>query len=124
MMRPEATSAKKKRNTRVGPSGPAGPQGPAGAQGPAPSSLIRFGPESENDGTFVESKAACQPGEHAVGGGFDYSLIDTLQIINFVSSVPDPFLDGVVPTGWVAGVNAEPPGGAKQIRAYVICVPD
>lgn len=98
--------------------------GSGGATGPAPSAVTRFGQSKRETGVFVRSVATCEPGEHAVGGGYFLAIEDTDQIIDFVASIPDPFTDGTVPTGWSAEANAVFPGGDKEIQAFAICVPD
>jgi hypothetical protein len=106
-----------------GPNGSQGPTGPTGPTGPAPTSIIRFGPEEQTTGSFLQSIAECQAGEHAVGGGYQINFVDA-QSINFLASNPLPLTDGAVPTAWVAEVNTELPGGDKTVQAFVICVPD
>jgi hypothetical protein len=69
----------------------------------------------------VTSDAACKTGEHAVSGGF------LIRDVSFGSvteqwSLPTPFEEGAVPTGWQAAINDG--GPTKEITAYVICVPD
>jgi hypothetical protein len=88
---------------------------------PAPSatSVVRVGEFVEGSG--ASSFAACNPGEHAVGGGFElfnavFSTVKDIQ--NF--SVPSD--DGAVPTRWFARVAEG--GDAMGIQAYVICVSD
>jgi hypothetical protein len=106
----------------TGPTGPAnGPTGPTGPSGPARASVIRFGAEEQQTGTFLQSVAECQPGEHAVGGGYQINFND-VQSINFLASNPTPLSDGAVPTAWVAEVNTDVPGGDKTVQAFVICV--
>jgi hypothetical protein len=67
------------------------------------------------------SDAGCLRGEHAVSGGF------VIREVNFATvseqwSLPTPFSEGGVPTGWQAAIKD---GGAhKRITAYVICVAD
>jgi hypothetical protein len=67
------------------------------------------------------SDAACLTGEHAVSGGF------VVRDVNFATvteqwSVPTPFTEGDVATGWQVAINDGGPD--KQITAYVVCVPD
>lgn len=107
----------------AGPSGNQGPTGPTGPTGPAPASVIRFGPENQATGSALGSTAECQPGEHAVGGGYFLNFFED-QSINFLASNPLPLTDGAVPTAWKAEVNTVFPGGDKSIKAFVICVPD
>jgi hypothetical protein len=67
------------------------------------------------------SDASCLPGEHAVSGGFVIREVDFATVVE-QWSLPTPFSEGGVSTGWQAGIND---GGAnKQITAHVICVPD
>jgi hypothetical protein len=107
-----------------GPAGPAGPTGPTGpANGPAPASVIRFGGDERATGTFLGSIAECQPGEHAVGGGYDVNFFDD-QSLQFIANTPSPLSNGSPPTAWVVEVNTVFPGGDKSVQAYVICVPD
>ena len=107
--------AERKRKTKRGPTGPTGP---------SPASITRFGPAQRETGIFVRSLAQCEPGEHAVGGGYFLALEDPSQTIEFIASLPEPFEDGTVPTGWAAEANATAPGGDKEIRAFAVCVPD
>jgi hypothetical protein len=56
-----------------------------------------------------------------VSGGF------VVRDVNFATvteqwSVPTPFTEGDVATGWQVAINDGGPD--KQITAYVVCVPD
>ena len=67
------------------------------------------------------SDANCRPGEHAVSGGY------VMREVNFATvteqwSLPTPFAEDGVPTGWQVAINDG--GPTKRITAYVICVPD
>ena len=95
-----------------------------GKPGPARTSLTRFG-EPVSDRSTLVSDATCNPGEHAVGGGFvlgqDGDLAVDFSNVTFFFSVPVPFEDGVTPTGWEAGIND---GSDTKLQAFVVCVPD
>jgi hypothetical protein len=56
-----------------------------------------------------------------VSGGF------VIREVNFATvteqwSLPTPFTEDGVPTGWQAAINDG--GPTKRITAYVLCVPD
>jgi hypothetical protein len=70
---------------------------------------------------LLVSDASCQEGEHAVSGGF------VIQQVNYAAvtehwSLPTPFEEDAVPTGWQVAFNDGNPD--KQVTAYVLCVPD
>jgi hypothetical protein len=99
------SGAKKKKRT------PAPPQPP----------VVRFGPRPTTEEACVQSLADCEPGERAVGGGYELG-VDTASPIGFLSSNPAPLEDGATPTSWFAGVCTAA-AGAKNFQAYVVCVP-
>jgi hypothetical protein len=112
----------------TGPTGPTGPQGtigntgPTGPTGPAPSSLVpvtRVGNTASGSG-MLQSNATCDPGEYAVGGGYQAQYID-FSVFQAASN-PVPETAGTTPTGWVARGNGG--GPFSFIRAYVVCLPD
>jgi hypothetical protein len=82
--------------------------------------VVRFGPAESNEDVFIQSFANCNPGEHAVGGGFEMSITAD---ITFLSSAPDPLTDGTTPTSWFASVQTTS-ASQKTIRAYAVCLPD
>jgi hypothetical protein len=107
----------------TGPAGPAGADsqvaGPTGPPGPTGSTkgVVRNAISSApgNPGSI----ARCEPGEHAVGGGYITLGIDFSDVLS-IKSIPSP-QDGV-PTAWEAGTIGGGAGG--RIQAWVICVPD
>jgi hypothetical protein len=112
----------------TGPSGPTGPQGdtgPKGDTGGAPASVLRKGPRvdtGEHDPitgrTHLITFASCLDGEHAVGGGSAYQMLDSRVPIH---SAPNGG-DGVTPRSWI--VEGYGLGLGYFVQAYVICVPD
>jgi hypothetical protein len=114
-----------------GPAGPIGPAGPAGADsqvagptgptGPAGSpslSRITFGSNESGSGDVI-SIAECDPGWHAVGGGF--GTFTPLGDVGLLQTAPFPLVDGGVATGWRVRVVSN---AAVILQAYAICVPD
>jgi hypothetical protein len=101
-----------------GDTGPAGPTGPTGSTGGTALPVTRFGPKVTGFG-FNDSIANCNPGEHAVGGGATYEMLDP----NGLTSIgPTPQADGQTPRGWRAlGVGTSL---TASTQAYVVCVPD
>jgi hypothetical protein len=67
------------------------------------------------------SDASCAPGERAVSGGYVLRDVIFASVTEFWS-LPTPFEDGGVPTGWQVGVDDG--GSEKQITAHAVCVPD
>jgi hypothetical protein len=106
----------------TGDQGAAGAQGATGPTGPAgaPSlSRIKFGP-SESGAGDIASTAECDPGWHAVGGGFGTALTPFASVLGF-ESLPVPTVDGGVATGWRVRVVSQ---AGIILQAYAICVPD
>ena len=111
-----------------GSTGPVGPAGPAGADsqvtgptGPAGSpslSRIKFGSNESGSGDVI-SIAECDPGWHAVGGGF--GTFTPLGDVGLLQNTPFPLINGGVATGWRVRVVSN---AAVILQAYAICVPD
>ena len=99
---------------------PQGELGPTGPTGSALATRIRFGHAAAGPGTLV-SDAACRSGEHAISGGF-HIRGEGFAAITQRWSLPTPFEEDAVPTGWQAGISEG--GSDTTITAYVICVPD
>lgn len=124
-----AAPAGTKKNTKNRKRKPASPP-PVPAQPapppPAPSlpasvqPIIRFGPRPTTEESCAQSFAACEPGERAVGGGYELG-VDGVSPITFLGSNPDPLEDGATPTRWFAGVCTAA-AGFKNIQAYAVCV--
>jgi hypothetical protein len=88
---------------------------------PAPSAtpVARAGEFVEGSG--ASSFATCNPGEHAVGGGFEVFNAD-FSTVTAIQNRSRDSVDGDVPRGWFARIAGG--GDAMGIQAYVICVPD
>lgn len=109
----------------TGPTGPAGggtgagatgPPGPTGPAGPSQVSVTRVGAE-DSGSQFLTSTANCEPGEHAVGGGYVSLFVEST-----VADRPVPVDAGSTPTGWLVSGSGTAP--QSSIRAYVVCVPN
>jgi hypothetical protein len=106
----------------LGALGLAAPSGAKKKRTPAPPKppVVRFDPRPTTEEACVQSLADCEPGERAVGGGYELG-VDAASPIGFLSSNPAPLEDGATPTSWFAGVCTAA-AGAKNIQAYLVCV--
>jgi hypothetical protein len=115
----------KKRKRKSAPPPPVPPQpAPPTPVLPQPAPVqpvIRFGPRPTTEEHCVESLAECEPGERAVGGGYELG-VDSVSPITFLGSNPSPLEDGATPTQWFAGVCTAA-ASFKNIQAYAVCVP-
>ncbi len=106
----------------IGPAGPAGADsqvtGPTGPAGSPALSRITFGSNESGSGDVI-SIAECDPGWHAVGGGF--GTFTPLGDVGLLQNTPFPLVDGGVATGWRVRVVSQ---AAVILQAYAICVPD
>jgi hypothetical protein len=120
-----------------GPAGETGPTGPAGVPGPsctAGTPILRKGRfETGGHPGIISSEVSCNAGEHAVNGGYDFSMDPNEDgFLKWISASPFSGPDSAKPVGWVAiGEMAHrtigfpaPPLGDWSIQAWVICVPD
>ena len=119
----------------VGPSGPAGMasgpcSGPTGSnrtRGPAgpgqrscrprlaPAATTRSSSWQRSQGTILPLTATCNPGDVAVGGGFEGDVRNNLFILG---QKPAPL---VMPVSWVVTVDNNS-GQARAAGAYVVCL--
>jgi hypothetical protein len=81
--------------------------------------VVRFG-TSNRGPAFVSSTALCNPGEYAVGGGFNM-FSEAPVAVNLLVDAPLEDDDGV-PIGWTASIHND--DVFKMIQAQVLCVAD
>ncbi|MFD4588025.1 hypothetical protein ACFWOY_33470 [Streptomyces sp. NPDC058423] len=96
-----------------GPQGPPGPQGPEGEL----DTYVVTGLVATSDviGTDVTSTALCLGNDIAIGGGYDTSDLDAIEVEDSV-----PVFVGTGPaTGWRAVAEIVAAGGS--ITAYAVC---
>ena len=104
---------------RRGPRGPRGARGPKGEKGDRGAPGPQGEPGQNGFGAVVqrrqdfegqEGSVQCEPGEIALGGGYD-----SPELFTFVPrSQPTPAVDGGVPTGWEVTLFG-PQGGTVAV---------
>ena len=95
-----------------------GPTGPAGL---STVKVVPGGIVLTSGTTDRTSVASCDPGWHAVSGGFEIET-DFAEIFN-LTSLPITASEGAAPTGWRVRVSKF--GNAELVfQAYAVCVPD
>jgi hypothetical protein len=103
-----------------GAPGPGGPKGDAGPAGPAGATtvVVRY---TDVSGTgVIDGVAPCQPGERAVGGGFDAG--GNGGYLTTYHDGPSPAVNGAVPTGWKVTVGSQTNvNAAMSGRIYAVC---
>jgi hypothetical protein len=112
-----------------GETGPQGPQGPAGPSGPAgPAGASGLSKMTDRTKTFVVPPngpsgllvSDCAPGEIAVSGGFNMTLVPGLSV---VTSIPSFTSIGAAPTGWVVVVrNSSAEQLALEVHAACVAI--
>ena len=79
--------------------------------------VVRAGNSDSGPG-FINSQAFCNPGEHAMSGGYFLLNVDWATFVQ-MENVPIEN-DAGVPIGWSAGIETS--GGNKSIGTRVLCV--
>jgi hypothetical protein len=116
-----------------GPQGEMGPEGEPGRAG-ATDVVTRYGPlKNLPDAAATASYAACEAGETAVGGGYDFpgggpasfsfkALLDRPSILVLFEGEPQyrAPAEGEAATGWVVGFENDT-GGSFEFRSYALC---
>ncbi len=71
--------------------------------------------------SFSKVTASCSPGEVATGGGADWDAAtsDGWPVVTY--SVPDPYTEGAIPTGWAVEIDNISGSGGVQAIAWVLC---
>jgi len=97
--------------------GSAIPAPPTGSGGGGITTVVREGTRGHN-----RSRAACQSGEVATGGGRELVYLPNPRPSpgssperKMQASFPDPSTDGDTPTAWIAGASD------ADVKAYVVC---
>lgn len=108
----------------AGPAGPVGAAGAVGPTGPAGLNSVRVMPgsvEMTSGNANRVSIATCDPGWHAISGG--YTLEANLAEVSLLTSMPNFDAGGAVPNGW--RVQIFKVGNDELVlQAHAICAPD
>lgn len=111
----------------TGPQGPPGQTGATGPQGPAGSAAAvvyrSVTTNSLTTGTLAAVTASCQPGEVAIGGGWDGTHHgNNMYAYDSHPSEANGTVDTTSPTSWTVWALAENPQSAA-FTTYVVCAP-